>query len=112
MKKRRDQRPYVGLHKQLIFRCPEWAELSSNARSLYILLKGKRNPAKYGDEVSLSYRQIKKLRYRGLKRTTTISTAFRELEKGGWIKRKDEGGGLFRKATVYLMTGKFDEFGF
>lgn len=102
----------MGLHKEVIFRCQEWAALSSHARSLYLLLKGKRNPAKYGAEVSLSYREIQKLKYRGLKRYATIAAAFRELEISGWIKRKDEGGGLFRRSTIYLMTGKFDEFGF
>ena len=102
----------MGLHKEVIFRCPEWAALSSHARSLYLLLKGKRNPAKYGDEVKLSYREILKLKYCGLKRKDTISKAFKELEASGWIKRKDEGGGLFRRATIYIMTGKHDQYGF
>jgi len=110
--KRRDPRPYVGMHKEVIFGCPEWAALSSQARSLYFLLKGKRNPKKNHGFVQLSYRALKKIGYRGLKRPATVAKIYRELESGGWIRRRDEGGGLFGKASVYELTGKFDEYGF
>lgn len=100
------------MHKEVIFGCLEWAALSSQAKSLYWLLKGKRNPRKYGDEVRLSYRELKRLSYNDLKCQKTITRAFIELEVAGWIKRKDEGGGLFGKATIYILTGRFDQYGF
>jgi hypothetical protein len=108
--KKRDPRPYVGLHKELIFGCPEWAALSARAKSLYLLLKGKRNPKKNEGQVSLSYRELLKLKYSGLSRPGTISQIFEELEKGGWISRVEKGG-LFGKRTVYELTGRFDEYG-
>jgi hypothetical protein len=110
--KKHDPRPYVGLHKELIFGCPEWAALSSQARSLYLLLKAKRNPKKNGGAVKLSYRELKKIGYRGLKRPATVAKLYRELEGAGWIKRKGDGGGLFGKANIYELTAKFDEYGF
>lgn len=104
----------MGLHKNMIFSCPEWAAISAPARSLYLLMKGKRNPKKYGDEVKLSYRNILKLKYRGLRRKDTIARSFKELEEGGWIKKKNEvaAGGLYGKAAIYILTGKYDRYGF
>ena len=112
MKKERDRRPYVALHKEVIFSCPEWASLSPHAKSLYLLLKAKRNPVKHDGEVRLSYREIRKLGYSGLKRPAAVVRAFQELTMSGWIRRKDEGGGLFGKATVYILTARFDKYGF
>lgn len=102
----------MGLHKELIFGCPEWGALSSQARSLYLLLKGKRNPKKNNGLVRLSYRALKKIGYCGLKRPATVAKIYRELEDGGWIRRQDEGGGLFGKASIYELTAKFDQYGF
>jgi hypothetical protein len=112
MIKKRDPRPYVGIHKEVILGCPEWAALSAPAKSLYWLLKAKRNPKKNNGKVKLSHREIKKLRYPGLKRHETVTRLFQELQKTGWIKREDEGGGLFGKASIYTLTGKFDQYGF
>jgi len=100
------------MHKEVIFGCPEWAALSSQAKSLYWLLKGKRNPKKNGGLVRLSYRELLELKYHGLRRRDTISRAFKELESSGWIQRQGEGGGLFGRATIYKLTGFFDEYGF
>lgn len=108
---KRDPRPYVGMHKEVIFGCSEWAALSAQAKCLYLLLKGKRNPAKNEGKVRLSYREIQKIGYMGLKRRATISRSFQELMKASWIKRENEGGGLFGKATIYQLTSKYDEFG-
>ncbi|MGB7296821.1 MAG: hypothetical protein WBC70_14645 [Candidatus Aminicenantales bacterium] len=111
MQKKRDPRPYVGLHKEVIFGCPEWAALSPRAKSLYLLLKGKRNPKKNNGNVTLSYREIIRLSYAGLKRPETISQTYSELEKAEWIKRVDEGGGLYGNRTTYELSGQFDQYG-
>lgn len=111
MRKKRDPRPYVGMHKEVIFSCPEYGKLSPVAKCLYQLMKGKRNPVKNNGLVKLSYRDILKLKQRGLRRRETISKAFKELEADGWIKREGQGGGLYRKATYYRLTGKYDEYG-
>jgi hypothetical protein len=108
--KRRDPRPYVGLHKEVIFGCPEWAALSPRAKCLYLILKGKRNPNKNGGQVRLSYRELIKLGHSGLRRPEMISIVFRELERNGWIARADDGG-LFGKTSSYTLSGKWDEYG-
>jgi hypothetical protein len=110
MTHKRDPRPYVGIHKEVLFGCPEWAALSPRAKCLYLLLKAKRNPAKNDGTVKLTYREILKIHYAGLLRQTRINEGFHELEEKDWIKRVD-GGGLFGKATFYQLTGKYDEFG-
>lgn len=111
LKKQRDSRPYVGLHKEVIFGCQEWAKLSPRGKCLYLLLKGKRNPAKNSGNVHLSYREISKLNYAGLRKPKRIRDAFQELEKAGWIRRDGIGGGLYGKRTEYQLTGQFDEYG-
>jgi hypothetical protein len=111
MKKRRDPRPYVGIHKEVIFKCQEWTELSPPAKCLYLMMKGKYNPGKNHATVKLTYREIKKIGYTGLKKNETIARCFRELESSGWIRKKGPGGGLYRKATFYKITGKYDEYG-
>ena len=91
MRRKRDQRPFFGLHKELIFGCPEYADLSPVAKCVYQLLKAKLNPNK-GEEVSLPYRQVLKLKYRGLHGTATIARAFKELQDKGWTEPVDRGG--------------------
>jgi hypothetical protein len=105
----RDPRPYIGLHKEVLFG-PAWAALSPVAKDLYCLLKGKRNPRK-GEEVRLSYREVLKLKHRGLRKLATISKAFKELEAGGWIRAAREEGGLYGLPKAYVLTGKFDAYG-
>ena len=102
----------MGLHKELIFGCPEWAALSPQAKTLYLLLKAKRNPVKNDGTVKLSYRELKKIGYRGLRRPATVSKFYLELELAGWICKRDVGGGLFGKSIFYILTAKFDRYGF
>ncbi|MBD3203708.1 hypothetical protein GF327_05395 [Candidatus Woesearchaeota archaeon] len=110
-KKKRDPRPYVGLHKEFLFKNQKWADLSAPARSLYLLMKGKYNPGKNDGLVKLPYREIKKYGYVGLKKNETISRCFRELEEAELIKRILPGGGLPKKCTYYKLTGSEDEYG-
>lgn len=98
------------MHKHVIFGCTEWAQLSPQAKCLYQLMKGKRNPSKNDGKIKLSYREILRLKHKGLRRRETIARLFRELETGGWIKQVERGG-LYGKATSYELTGEFDEYG-
>ena len=107
-KKKRDQRAFVGLHKELLFNCAAWAALSPAAKVLYLLLKAKLNPNK-GDTVALSYRQVLKLQYKGLSNNHTVAAAFAQLEHAGWIE-KEQRGGLFGQSTRWKLTGKYDGF--
>jgi hypothetical protein len=109
--KKRDHRPYIGMHKHVVFKSREWAALSSPAKCLYLLMKGKYNPGKNDGKVKLPYREILDAHYSGLRRRETIARCFRELETSGFIKKSGPGGGLFRKATFYKLTGSYDEFG-
>ena len=96
--------PFVPLGKNMIFNCQEWRELNPAARDVYIMLKAKFNGKNNGD-LQLYYSELQKVR--GLRNAQTISRAFKELENSGWIERT-EAGGLFRKASKYRLTGKFD----
>jgi len=52
-----------------------------------------------------------RLNYAGLKRPETISQTYSELQKGGWINRVGDGGGLFGNRTTCDLTGRFDQYG-
>ena len=92
------------LGRDLWLRCPEWRALSPAARDVYAMLKAKYNGSNNG-EIKLFYSELRGLS--GLRCNKTISSAFRELEKGAWIGRTVLGG-LYRKIWVYKLTGKFD----
>ncbi len=46
---------------------------------------------------------------KGISSPSTISTANKELEEKGWIKRTKLGG-LYRTINEYKLTGNFDEY--
>ncbi len=83
---------------------PEWMKLSAGAKLLYVYLKNRFNGANNG-EIALPYSALKGVR--GLSSTSTISKAHKELEREGWVTRKNLGG-MFRKINKYELTGKYD----
>jgi len=91
--------------KDMLYRSLEWKALSPAAKIVYIYLKSKYNGANNG-HVRLYYSEFKGIK--GLVSHSTISRAFRELEKGGWIKR-NQIGGLHRHFNEYFLTGSFDK---
>ena len=110
-KRKRDQRTFVGLHKQVVFGSSEWAALSSFAKDLYLLAKGKWKGPGLGDEIALSYREIIELKHTGLRNRKHISKAFQELEAGGgWLERTAPGG-LLGTPQIWRLTFKVDQFG-
>ena len=94
---------FVMLPRQML-RSEEWKRLSPAAKILYIQLKGKFNGFNNG-EIRLYYSELRDIK--GLSSDATISRAFRELEKNGWIERSNRGG-LFRRINEYTLTGRFD----
>ncbi len=95
--------PRHWLHKD---QCPEWKALSASAKLLYIYLKACWNGRNNG-EITLHYSQLRGVT--GLSSSATVSRAFKDLESGGWIRRKDLGG-LYRKSNHYELTGKYDPY--
>ncbi len=96
--------PFAAIGKSIWLKDPEWRQFSPGARDLYALLKcsfdGHNNGA-----LTVFYSQLRGVR--GLSSSRTISKAFSELEKAGWIEATERGG-MFRRPTKYRLTGKTD----
>jgi hypothetical protein len=96
---------FIALDRKLIFRCPEFRQLSPRALTLYIYLKARFNGANNG-KIQLHYSELKGVK--GFCSKKSISVAFHELEGAGWIKRTRIGG-MYRFQNEYQLTGQFDE---
>jgi len=99
--------PFVRLSKELLFRGPEWWTLRPGARDVYLLLKAKYNGSNNGS-IRLYYSEIRRRAISGLRSDKAISSAFKELERVGWIERTQHGG-LYRHINDYRLTGKHDK---
>ncbi len=108
--KKRDRRPFVALHKELINN-PEYMEkLSLRAKVLYQMIKTKYNPNKNSGLIRLPYREVIKKKCPGLRRFDPVSRAFKELINQGWLEVAEHGG-LFGKVSLYRLTFKWDKYG-
>jgi hypothetical protein len=84
---------------------PEWRGLSPSAKLAYLYVKDGYIGTNNGN-IQVPYTSLRDVV--GLRSTSTISTAFRDLEKNGWIRRKKERG-LFRTPSLFELTGKYDD---
>ena len=84
----------------------DWRRFTSSAKLLYIYLKGRYNGRNNG-QIRLCYSQLKTVK--GLSSPGTVSHAFHELEKAGWVSPTKHGG-LFRHFNEYKLTGKIDDY--
>ena len=98
-------RSFVMLGRSMLLRDPEWQGLGISAKVAYVYLKAKFNGSNNG-RIRLYYSELQQVR--GLSSSSTISRAFKELEKKGWIKRTRLGG-LHRYFNEYELTGKQDD---
>ncbi|MGA2363415.1 MAG: hypothetical protein ABSG73_13265 [Candidatus Aminicenantales bacterium] len=96
---------FVMLGRDMLLRCQEWKQLGPAAKLAYIYLRAKHNGSNNG-EIGLHYSELKTVR--GLSAPSTVSKAFKELEKAGWIRRTKLGG-LFRYSNLYELTGRYDD---
>jgi hypothetical protein len=71
---------FVMLGRDMLLRCQEWKQLSPAAKLAYIYLRAKHNGSNNG-EISLHYSELETVR--GLSSSSTVSKAFKELEKAG-----------------------------
>ena len=94
--------PFVMLRRDLL-KDPDWRELSSSSKIVYIYLRAKFNYKTFS-EVSLAYSEIK-----DMFSTRTISKAFQSLQNTGFIV-KTKHGGLFGGTCSYKFNGKFKDF--
>lgn len=100
--KRRKFPPFVAVARETL-KSKEWREgLSSSEKVLYLHLKSKYVGTNNG-EIELHYSELK-----NMMAPSTISHAFRGLEKKGWVE-KTRHGGLFRYRNLYKLTGKYDK---
>ncbi len=101
-KKKLKAPPFVMIRIDLL-KDPEWRKLSSSAKLVYIYLRAKFNYKTLSD-VTLAYSEIK-----DIFSSRTISKAFKELIRDGWIERVTQGG-LFGGITVYKFIGQYKDF--
>ncbi|HEB41649.1 MAG TPA: hypothetical protein ENI08_01345 [Candidatus Dependentiae bacterium] len=94
--------PFVMVKLEML-KDPDWRNLSSSAKIIYIYLKSKFNHKTLG-QVSLSYGEIG-----DMFSSKTISRAFKELQDKSWIEKIKQGG-LFGGVCSYKFNGKYKEF--
>lgn len=82
---------------------PEWRKLSSSAKIIWLYLRLKFNFQTL-NEVSLAYSEIE-----DMFSSATISSAFKELVKTGFIE-KVKHGGLFGGVSSYKFIGPHKDF--
>lgn len=87
-------------------RCPEFKALPASAKLLYFYIKAGYNGSNNG-QITFTYSRLKG--HKGLSSPQVISSAIKELEKSGFIKR-DNPGGLFKKKNEFRLTGKYDAY--
>lgn len=104
-KRDRGHKSFVMLPRKML-KSKEWKKLSQAARTLYIHLKGKYNGLN-NKRIRLYYSELRDIK--GFSSDSTISNAFRELEKKEWIKRTKIGG-LYRHFNEYELTGNYDDY--
>jgi hypothetical protein len=97
---------FLMLGRDMVLHCDEWKQLSPRAIKLYLCIKAKHNGRNNGD-ICLHYSELETVK--GLSSPSTVSKAFRELEKKGWIERIGLGG-LYRIPNKYGLTGKYDDY--
>lgn len=94
--------PFVMIRKDLL-KDYWWKQLTNSAKILYIYLRSKFNHRTLS-EVTLTYSEMA-----GIMSSRTMSRAFKELEKWGFIVKSKQGG-KHGGACRYRFTGPFKDF--
>jgi len=105
MSKKNKLPPFVAVYRALL-KDQAFRSLSSSAKVLYIYLRSKFNTETFS-EVSLAYSEMKGVK--GLASSRTISEAFQELQKAGFIE-KTKYGGLYGGVCKYKFVGEFKDY--
>ena len=71
--------PFVMVRRDLL-KDPKWRKLSSSAKVLYIYIRSKFNYKTFS-EVTLAYSEVK-----DMMSSRTVSSAFKELQREGFIE--------------------------
>ena len=94
--------PFVAVYRALL-KDPGWRNLSSSAKVIYVYMRSKFNTSTFS-EVSLAYSEVD-----DMMSSRTISRAFEELQKTGFIE-KTKLGGLYGGVCKYKFIGEFKDF--
>ena len=97
---------FLMLGREMVLHCDEWKQLSPRAAILYLIIKAKHNGTNNGN-ICLHYTELRTVK--GFRSDDTISKAFSELQRKGWITRTSFGG-LYRTPNKYSLTGKYDDY--
>ena len=93
---------FVAIRHDLL-KDPKYRKLSSSAKVLYTYLRQKFNYKTFS-EVTLAYSEME-----DMMSSKTISKAFKELIKEGFIE-KTKHGGLFGGVCAYRFIGEYKDF--
>ena len=74
---------FMMLGRDMVLHCDEWKQLSPSAKVLYLCIKAKHNGTNNG-QILLHYSELREMK--GFRSDETISKAFAELEKKGWLQ--------------------------
>jgi len=102
MAKKHNAPPFVMVRRDMM-RDPNWRQLSRPAKIIWIYMRAKFNYKTLG-QVSLAYSEVQ-----DMMSSKTISKAFKELEREGFIK-KTKNGGLYGGVCRYIFTGPYKDY--
>jgi hypothetical protein len=97
---------FLMLGRDTVLHSEDWKQLSPRAKVLYLHIKAKHTGTNNGN-ICLHYSELRT--EKGFSSDETISGAFKELERKGWITRTSMGG-LHRTPTKYGLTGRYDDY--
>ncbi len=95
---------FLMLGRDTVLHSEDWKKLSPRAKVLYLHIKAKHTGTNNGN-ICLHYSELRTVK--GFCSDETISGAFKELERKGWITRTSMGG-LRRTPNRYGLTGRYD----
>jgi len=102
-KQNKSKSPPFTMIRHDLLKDPQWRQLPSSAKIIYIYLRSKFNYRTLS-EVTLAYSEVK-----DMMSSKTISRAFKELIEGGWIQ-KTKKGGLYGGVCTYTFSGPYKDF--
>jgi len=102
--KHRHHNSFVGLERQILFRCESWRALSAKAKLFYVYLKAKYNTLNNG-KIQLHYSELSDMP--GFGSRQAFYNASKELIQAGWVEKTNLGG-LYRNPNTYKLTGRYD----
>ena len=94
------------LGRDMVLHCDEWKQLSPSAKILYLMIKAKHNGTNNGTSSCTTRTEGRG----GFPPPLRPHSAFKELEKKGWITKRDSMVGCTGSPNKYKLTGRYDDY--